>query len=375
MAHSIFDKRRGTWSVRYHDGIKLTSVTVTHRPPPGWSPGRPTPKEPPPVLEAKAEKTRLEIAIRSGHRNEVASVQAFLDARKAFCTATGSKNSVGAFKVFDHFANWCDGMTVDQVTPATCERWFLARSKEISPKTKKPRSYPALSRDRGLLSAAWNQAIKLGKVPANPWIAIDVPAKPDTPKHGSWTPDELERLLAVSKPWLQNILIVGTNTGLRINALLNIEWRDVGLAGPGFGEVHVRKELDKGARGYRVPLSRRCHDLLSSLPKQGTTVLTGMKGRPLKCQDTVQMAFERACARAKLPRATTHFMRRTFGRWAILGHLTGRPVPLYVVSRWMGHSNTTITEHYLDIKETEDHAWMADHASLGQRPDTTNESQ
>jgi integrase len=335
---------------------------VTHRPPYGWKPGDPKPREPTPVLEVKAEKNRLEEAIRSGRRSEVVTVRTFLDARKDLCQATGSKNSEGAFKVFDHFADWCEAKgieTVDRVTPTLCDDWFRARSREISPKTKKPRSYNAMARDRGLLSAAWNRAIRLGTLQSNPWTAIDVPAKPHAPKRGSWSPEELETLLAVCNPWLRNILIVGTNTGLRINALINIEWRDIRLGGPGLGELYVRKELDKGGRGYTVPLSKKCHDLLVSLPRRAPTVIVGMKGRPLKCQDTVAMAIERACNRAGLPVATSHFMRRTFGRWAILGHLTGRPVPLYVVSRWMGHSNTRITETYLNITETEDHEWMS----------------
>jgi hypothetical protein len=47
----------------------------------------------------KAEKNRLEQAIRAGKGGEAASVRAFLDARKEFCRATGPKNSAGAFRV------------------------------------------------------------------------------------------------------------------------------------------------------------------------------------------------------------------------------------------------------------------------------------
>jgi integrase len=52
-------------------------------------------------------------------------------------------------------------------------------------------------------------------------------------------------------------------------------------------------------------------------------------------------------------------MRRTFGRWAVMGHLTGTPIPLYTVSRWLGHHNTRTTLIYLDIEEEESARFIA----------------
>ena len=81
----------------------------------------------------------------------------------------------------------------------------------------------------------------------------------------------------------------------------------------------------------------------------------------------VGKAVRLACERAGLPRpdAPCHALRRTFGRWAVLGHLTGRPVPLYVVSRWMGHHSVEMTERYLDLSRESSQEWMARWANEG----------
>ena len=141
--------------------------------------------------------------------------------------------------------------------------------------------------------------------------------------------------------------------------------------------LRVRAELDKAGKGYEVPIHpavadvlrrRRARPELAASP----TVLTGQAGRPTT-PGNVAKAILRACARAGLPRpgSPTHHMRRSFGRWAVLGHLTGRPVPLYVVSRWMGHASVSVTETYLDLRSDESVDWMGvrrAHASAGQAP-------
>jgi len=372
MAFSVWDARRGTWSVRWNNGKKLESETVTHRPPRGWKPGDPKPKEPTVVVEVKAAKMKLEKAARTRRPiGDEMTVREFLDARREFCKSRGSKNSEEAFRlVFDHFSAWCERNKceyIDQVTSKLCSRWFEERSREISPKTKRPRSYSALIRDKSLLSAAWNREIKLGVLDKNPWTPVEVSAKPPESKRESWSPDQLEELLRHSKRWLKDLLIVGCHTGIRISALLMLEWSDIEFSKPGEpgrGTVNVRKELDKAGKGYSVPMSKLCFETLARMhrhrDKNEVRVIRGMRGKPITKAETTGIGIRRACLRAKLPKPSSpnHHMRRTFGRQAVLGQLTGRPVPIYVVSRWLGHSSVKMTEHYLDLKIDASHHWM-----------------
>jgi len=127
----------------------------------------------------------------------------------------------------------------------------------------------------------------------------------------------------------------------------------------------VPVELDKAGKGYVVPLSGRAHDLLQRLyatrGDDGLPILRGRQGRPTNMRVTF-VAITRACKRAGLPvpDSPNHSLRRTFGRWAVLGHLTGRPVPVYVVSRWLGHSSIEMTERYLALDRGSSEEWMAE---------------
>jgi integrase len=155
---------------------------------------------------------------------------------------------------------------------------------------------------------------------------------------------------------------------------LGLEWRDVRWAkdGPHFGELELRPELDKVGKGYKVPMSRTAHDLLARRfvhrNADLTLILVGYQGKPTNLRATYK-AIIAACHRADLPRPLlpNHHMRRSFGRWAVMGHLTGRPVPLYVVSKWMGHASVKMTEDYLDVHTDESQQWMAEFAPTSER--------
>lgn len=373
MAFTVFDSRRGTWSIRWNKGGRWASQTVTRRPPPGWKPGDPKPKEPAVVVEAKALRMKQEKALKAGTLSEcsASTVRGFLDERRELCKTQGSANSDEAFRLaFNHFADWCERNSisaVEQVTSEACGKWFKERSQEISPKTKMPRSYNGMLRDKALLSAAWNRAVRFGSIPKNPWIPVEVPARPSVQKRGSWTPEQLELLLSHSKPWLRNMVVVGCHTGIRIAALLKLEWRDIEFSeaeGAKRGLVTVRKELDKAGKGYAVPMSRLCLETITAMHARKSRgldfVITGMLGRPIGWSKNTGEAIQRACERAGLakPESPNHHMRRTFGRQAVLGQLTGRPIPIYVVSRWLGHSSVKMTEHYLDLKIDASQQWM-----------------
>jgi integrase len=371
-----WDKRRGTYSIQWFNGKRWTRTTVFKVP--GWTKGKPEPKKTPPeamaALKTYAEKEK---AARSRGRaaDPERTVKDFLAAYQAIYKADNADLSADQLRmVAANFLAWCGRHKVVRladVTAPACQRWVDDRSAQTSKKTKGPITPKRLAVERAILSGAWTRAVRLGELPENPWSPTTVPgldrARRRKDHKPSWTPEEFARLIGASKPWLRDLLTLGTQTGIRIGALLSLEWRDVKWAeqGPGFGDLAIRPELDKAARGYSVPLSRTAHDLLARRFVQrdahARLIMIGPKGNPTNATVTGR-SIKRACKRAGLPAPTSpnHHMRRTFGRWAILGHLTGRPVPLYVVSKWLGHSTTKITETYLDVREQESADWMAE---------------
>ena len=202
---------------------------------------------------------------------------------------------------------------------------------------------------------------------SNPWLNLDLPEKvePDRP---SWTPEEFDRLVAVCRPWLRTLLTVGVHTGLRIGELIALRWSWVQW-GQGqrerYGSIRVPAEAAKSGRSRRIPLHETIHDLLMQRflrdGDDGGPILRGQSGRPIRNSKHVALCLNLACKRAGLPEVGTHTMRRTFGRWAVLGvgPWKGRPVPMFVVSRWMGHADMSQTAIYLDLEEVASDDWMS----------------
>lgn len=363
-----FDIRRGTWSIQFWDGLRwCRKVVVKKRP--GWKPGDPVPRKPPP--EALAELGRyikIEERAREGTGAGTArSIDGFLEAYCRFFAGVREPSSV---KVLDRairqFLSWCeanDCRRLDQVTPSACNRWVVDRGAVVQ--------YATLKKERGLLAAAWSRAARLKEIPENPWTAAILEGKPKPEKKGSWTPEEYRKLLEISPSWLRDFFILGCNTGLRIAALRNLEWRDIVWTKPGakgYGFIVVRPELDKAGKGYRVPMNEPLHDLLGGrfLHKDAhaTFVLTGRRKEGVKGNNITDRAIRRVVRQAGLDteekpiKSPNHHMRRTFGRWAIFGHLTGKSVPLYVVSRWLGHSSVKMTQEYLEMSDDDSTRFM-----------------
>lgn len=374
MASIVKDPRRGTWSVQWFNGTRWVREVVFKKRP-GWKPGQPMPKKAPPEVQVSLAKlSKKEQLLRDKGHGYVADrtvadflagyAEGYLVGREA-----GSANELA--KATKVFLDWCKAQEItklDDVTAEVCQLWMAARSETKSKRTGKLMAHATLKKERALLATAWMVGLKQGKVLNQPWLGVEVPGSPSTKRRGSWSPADYEKLIGQCNPWLRDLIVIGCHTGFRIEALRGIEWRDVhwneDAAKEGFGFLEVRPELDKTHKGYMVPIHPNVHDVLSRrlIHRLDTckTILAGMKGRTLSTSNITDRAITRACEKAGLgrPDSPNHHMRRTFGRWAILGHLTGRPVPMYVVSRWMGHSSIKTTEAYLDMKRDDSTGWM-----------------
>jgi integrase len=349
--------------MKFWDGERWRK-RVLGRPPKGWKgKGEPTPT--PDVLEKAGELIEAERAARSLVEPAAAQgLETFLAGyREVYARRSASGSAYQLDNIRRIFLAWAAarGVTeVRQVTRAVAAAFLAHLAAE-------GRAHGTIKAQLGILSGAWSEAVKLGRLDRNPWLKLPMPTRAERGrKRGSWTPEQFERLVAAAEPWLRDILVLGTQTGLRITALAGVRWRDVEWpagGAKGFGQLRVPPELDKIGVGYVVPLSRRAHELLARLFAErgddGGPILRGKLGRPTR-KGATALAITRACNRAGLPApdSPNHHMRRSFGRWAIQGHLTGRPVPLYVVSRWLGHSSTTMTELYLDLDKDTSADWM-----------------
>lgn len=366
------DLRRGTWAVQWWNGVRWTRTVVVKKKP-GWKEGDPMPKTPPPAAKAAlAEFIKKEEAARKrkGYHPD-RTVKDFLDEYlDGYDIGRQPASRIEAGKAVAVFLAWCETRSIkrlEDITAEVCHQWMADRAATTAKWSQEPIAFATLKKERALLATAWSEGLRRGRVESNPWINVEVPGKPSRKKRNSWSPEEYEKLLAVSKPWLRDFLIVGCHTGFRVEALIGIEWRDVKHAREGqnsLGHLVVRPELDKAGKGYQIPIHPKVNEVLLRrfIHNKGDhdRILTGMHGGIITKSELTCRAIVRACKRAGLnkPDSPNHHMRRTFGRWAVLGYLRGTPVPMYVVSEWLGHSSLQMTQHYLQLRESDSTRWM-----------------
>jgi integrase len=210
-------------------------------------------------------------------------------------------------------------------------------------------------------SGAWEWGIKRGYISENPWGEVEINKAVVEPPRPSWTPDEYERLAANSPPHMRRILVVGCHTGMRIGEIIEMRWSWLRRGDGKGGSIVVPASVAKSKRSRRIPLHSAAAKVLREIEMlgNGDPVFRGPRGGKVKVCEFSKWA-KRATEKANLPRVGSHAMRRTFGRWAVLGQgpWEGRPVSPYVVSKLLGHSSLATTELYLALDDASADEWM-----------------
>ena len=153
------------------------------------------------------------------------------------------------------------------------------------------------------------------------------------------TPDEEDRLMAASSPWLGEFIVFALNTGMRQGEILHLQWQDVDFTR---GTLVVMKS--KNGMRRTIPLNTKVYELLAT--KQAATgaskghVFTTPLGNELKVRFLVR-EFCEARDRAGIPDFRFHDLRHTFAT-----RLVQRGIDLYKVQRLLGHKTSHMTQRY-----------------------------
>jgi len=252
---------------------------------------------------------------------------------------------------------------VAEITTLMLEReyWRLRESGGRRRKTgeARPLSATTVRKMAGLMSAALNDAVRLGLIRSNPTSAVKLPPMENRERR-SLSPEELERYFeAAAGHWIEPILRLAAATGMRRGELLSLLWSDVNFAA---GTITVSKSLEQTKAGLRIKdtktrttrvirigpsalealrLQRALQDdwkreLGPDYRDQGL-VFTAPDGGFLK-PDTVTAAACRVALKAGLKGVGLHTLRHTHGSM-----LLSAGVPLPTVSKRLGHANPNIT--------------------------------
>jgi integrase len=185
-----------------------------------------------------------------------------------------------------------------------------------------------------VMRAALNWAVDREKIEKAPHIFI---GKMPAPKDRHLTRAEAAQLLAaIGMPHLKLFVHLALGTAGRASALFELEWARVD-----FQRRQINLRTSEQARNNKrrsiVPIT---DTLLAALleAKEGalTPYVLEWAGHPIR---TVKGAFERACARCGWDDVTPHVLRHTAAVW-----MAEAGVPMAVISQYLGHTSTAVTE-------------------------------
>lgn len=162
---------------------------------------------------------------------------------------------------------------------------------------------------------------------------------PPPPKERFLTKDEVRALLKASRrfPHVRAFIALSVSTGARQSALLELTW----------DRVDFRNGLIKLARGEAideqmksraiVPMNKRARRYLKVLKAASTCpyVIEWAGSRVL----SIKKGFAASARRAGIKNITPHILRHTAASWMAMAS-----VPMFEISRYLGHSDTRVTE-------------------------------
>jgi integrase len=164
--------------------------------------------------------------------------------------------------------------------------------------TNKPRTA-----DYGLqvLSAVLSYAVDpLGKVAGNPCEGIKQLYSSNRSEI-IWTDPDIELLKKTCSTEIAQVVDLASHTGLRFGDLLRLSWSHIGD-----DALIIPTGKSKGRREAIVPLYDALREVLQSIPRRATTILTNRRHRPWT-ENGFSSAFNRAKHAAGLSDRNLHF--------------------------------------------------------------------
>jgi integrase len=212
----------------------------------------------------------------------------------------------------------------------------------------------------GILAAAYKRAVMRGRLSSNPMTGFRLPSDERAPRRATFlTKDEYQAIRAHLPERYHLFADLLVETGLRFSEATALTDSEADLDfGAGMNIIHVTKAWKgKSGVGWRVGPPKSAEsvrdvaitdDLAERLRKhaksaKGGYIFRNLSGNPLLNADFHQSGWQKAVDAAveengltKNPRP--HDLRHTHGSW-----LLAEGVPMFVVSRRLGHSSIDIT--------------------------------
>jgi integrase len=230
---------------------------------------------------------------------------------------------------------------LSQITPGRIEDFKLSR-------TKSGAGPAIINRNLAVLRLMMKRAARQRLIARNPFEEVDFLEERSHRRRAYNLPfDEQMRLEAAAKPLLRTLVVLLTETGLRVRKEgLSLKWDDVDLVD---GSLFVRES--KSLAGRRTaPLSKFCVAALSDWrrltgPDFSPYVFANPNNPELPLRN-VRKTWTRALKNAKIEYFPIYNLRHTFS-----SRLAAAGVPSVFIKQLLGHSGGLLETYTIAIME------------------------
>ena len=230
-----------------------------------------------------------------------------------------------------------------EITPDLIERYKIKRRQEVSP--------ASVNRELSCLRCMFSRAIDWGKTKENPVSRVRL-FREDNKRLRFFDKGEINRFLENSPVWLNQLVTVALNTGMRKEELADLQWKDVDFQ----QEFIQLVETKNGSKRY-IPLNAPANQALMAIPKHPDSpyIFTDGKGQKRKFRHT----YETVLKKSAIINANFHTLRHTFA-----SHLAMSGVDLNTIRELLGHKSLEMTMRYAHLSR--DHKSRAVDVLAGQ---------
>jgi len=169
------------------------------------------------------------------------------------------------------------------------------------------------------------------------------------------TQNEEERLIENAAPFIQDLIVFGLNTGLRVGEIFSLRWSNVDME-KNILNVFAHKTWKTRA----VPMNTKTPAVVEAWAlhrKNDLVFYNTSTGQPFV---DLRAGFRLACRKAGISDVSWHTLRHTFA-----SRLIERGVDIVTVQQLLGHSTVTVTMRYTHTNLASKAAAVAKLVGLG----------
>ena len=221
--------------------------------------------------------------------------------------------------------------------------------------SQKIEEYKALKRQTGLKNKSINNHVSCLRKCLNmamEWEYLeDVPRmkllKVPPTEINFLTIEECNKLLAVAKGEIYDMIFVALRTGLRFGELIALKWSDIDYVGK---ILIIQRSISEGKLGStkgnkirKIPIMLDLLDFLTKKKKHSEYIFANEAGNPMKqayCCDRMKELFKKA----GIKHTTWHMLRHTFA-----SHLANNGINIQAIKELLGHTDIKTTMRYAHI--------------------------